>query len=290
MSDSYEIDGVKITPGAGGYYDLEHKSLGEPERVRGKEAADRRAAEIAKAAEAPEGRMEPQGGLTPGVGGDIVRPGDTRSPAERSQENAAAGGDANLDPTKAPKEAPKSQAQIDSEKAREQAEVTNGTLDNTRRAPEPKAGDDEKDAKIAALEASNADLSAKFDKLLEALKPAAATAVEVGGEPDLPAVPMTMPRHFTGELDSKVKSALEKQGIGFTKIVLEENESIPPTGLFVGHNGRSYMISPGVEVDVPNFLLGVLNDAVMSAPVVDSTTQKVLGYRNRSKYPYREVK
>lgn len=102
-------------------------------------------------------------------------------------------------------------------------------------------------------------------------------------------IPAGVPRHFTEETSEEARKALEKLGVKTTKIVLEENESIPPTGLFLGHNGRGYMIQPGVEVVVPNFLLGVLNDAVMSAPVVDAKSQKVLGYRNRMKYPYRKI-
>ncbi len=95
-----------------------------------------------------------------------------------------------------------------------------------------------------------------------------------------------VPREFTGVMSESAKAAT---GVKYTRIILEENSDIPPTGLFVSHNGRPYMIVPGEEVDVPDFVLSVLKDAVMSAPIVDNRTQKVLGYRSRSKFPFRLV-
>lgn len=122
-------------------------------------------------------------------------------------------------------------------------------------------------------------------------KLATKTVVTDGGEVPTPAgkVPAGIPRRYEGKLDDKEKSRLARAGLNIVTIVLEENETIPPTGLYLGHNGRGYVIVPGEEVDVPDFLLNVLNDAVMSAPVVDNKTQKVLGYRNRLRYPYRKI-
>jgi hypothetical protein len=74
-----------------------------------------------------------------------------------------------------------------------------------------------------------------------------------------------------------------------TKIILEENDSIPPTGLFLQVNGNAYVIRPGYPVDVPDSLIEVLDNAVMSAPVVDNE-KNVVGYRDRMKYPYRLAK
>ena len=109
--------------------------------------------------------------------------------------------------------------------------------------------------------------------------PAPATHIPVG----------QVPNQFTGVMPEDVRGRLAQLGVTTSRVVLEESDSIPPTGLFVAHNGRSYMIRPGEEVDVPDFILEVLNNAVMSTPNVDPVTKRVLGYRSRSKYPYRRV-
>ena len=73
------------------------------------------------------------------------------------------------------------------------------------------------------------------------------------------------------------------------KIILEENEVIPPTGLYLSHNGRPYVIQTGVEVEIPVFLKEILDNAVISIPVTEPSTQQVIGYRNRLRYPYRVI-
>lgn len=143
---------------------------------------------------------------------------------------------------------------------------------------------------LASLRASlqeSQELLVARDRKIEQLE----TKTVVTGPGDVPTVPVTTyaPAKYEGVLDDNRKAELKKLGIETTDIVLEENADIPPTGLFVGHNGRGYMIVPGERVTVPNFLLGVLDDAIMSAPVVDSKTTKVVGYRNRSRYPYRKM-
>lgn len=106
-------------------------------------------------------------------------------------------------------------------------------------------------------------------------------------------------------------------------IILEENESIPPSGQFFGYHTNwinpetlesleervqsqeitrkeahvmasesitfEAYLRPGEEADVPVELLSVLNDAVTDAPIIDPVTSQVLGYRSRLRYPYRIV-
>jgi hypothetical protein len=73
------------------------------------------------------------------------------------------------------------------------------------------------------------------------------------------------------------------------RIVLEENDNIPPTGLFVGENGRGYLIRAGEEVDLPLGVVEILNNAVTSVPTVDPQSLQVIGYREKMLYPYRVV-
>ena len=73
------------------------------------------------------------------------------------------------------------------------------------------------------------------------------------------------------------------------KIVLEDNEFIPPTGLFVGVNGKSYLIRSGVPVMVNPGILDVLDHAIMSVAVRDPQTLQVIGHRERQRYPYKRI-
>jgi hypothetical protein len=264
MSDEYEIKGVKIAPGGGGYYTLTHPSLAEPERVRGKETADARAEAIAAANPKTDGDDDGNAPLKQGDIADASKaPGDiTSTDSLKSPETPPA-------PTSKP--SPEAQAAASAAAPDGQA----AKLD-----PTPQEGEDPRDATIRVMQAQMA-------MMMEALKNV--TTVQATQAPPVDQVPHSIPRSFEGEMDAKTKKALKDAGISTSTIVLEENESIPPTGLFIGHNGRSYVIKPGEKVDVPDFLIGVLDDAVMSAPITDSSTQKVLGYRDRSKYPYRRV-
>ena len=90
----------------------------------------------------------------------------------------------------------------------------------------------------------------------------------------------------------KVRKAAGTAPVGLpetVKIILDESDDIPPTGLFVGVNGKGYLIQPGEEVNVPRSVLEVLDHAVMSSPQTDPQTRQVVGYRDRPRYPYRLV-
>lgn len=51
----------------------------------------------------------------------------------------------------------------------------------------------------------------------------------------------------------------------------------------VGVNGRAYLIERGVEVDVPESVVHVLNLAVEQSPVLDG--ERVTGFRSVPRYP-----
>lgn len=88
------------------------------------------------------------------------------------------------------------------------------------------------------------------------------------------------------------KGTAKKAAEGMPKkawIILEENDDIPPTGLFVGHNGNPYLIRTGEPVEVPEFLLGILDAAITTVSITDPTTRRVVGHRDRMRYSYRRV-
>lgn len=72
------------------------------------------------------------------------------------------------------------------------------------------------------------------------------------------------------------------------RIVIEDNDQIPPGGQFVQVNGRSFLIQANYEVEVPREVCDVLDHAVMSVPITDAMNT-VIGYRDRLRFPYRVV-
>lgn len=88
----------------------------------------------------------------------------------------------------------------------------------------------------------------------------------------------------TGKTTKAAKGMPER-----TWILLEDNDDIPPTGLYIGHNGTGYLLVPGEVVAVPNFLLEILDHAVTSVAVTDPKTRRVVGHRERMRFPYRRV-
>jgi hypothetical protein len=87
---------------------------------------------------------------------------------------------------------------------------------------------------------------------------------------------------------SKVDTATQPPDKRRVRIVLADNAEIPPSGQFIGVNGRSYVLRSGEEADVPVEILGVLDSAVTSVPVLDENEQ-IVGFRDRPRFPYRIV-
>lgn len=73
------------------------------------------------------------------------------------------------------------------------------------------------------------------------------------------------------------------------RIMLDENADIPPTGLYVGVNGYGYLLKPGVVIDAPEAVIEVLDNAIISVPVVNPQTLQVAGHRERMRFTYRNM-
>jgi hypothetical protein len=73
-------------------------------------------------------------------------------------------------------------------------------------------------------------------------------------------------------------------------IVLTDNDQIPPTGLFLGHNGIGFMLRANIPAEVPVELLGILNNAIWDAPEVDQVTKQIIRYTPRLRFPYQVVR
>lgn len=86
--------------------------------------------------------------------------------------------------------------------------------------------------------------------------------------------------------DAKAKPTKASKAAKRTRIILEENDQIGPSGQFFGADGKGYMLRPGEEALVPDSILNILDCAVMSVPILDNG-QTVIGFRDRLRFPYR---
>lgn len=93
------------------------------------------------------------------------------------------------------------------------------------------------------------------------------------------------------------KAAPKKSATGPSKgdstkrvwIILAKNPDIPPSGLFIGHNGVGYNLKAGKKASVPEFLLDVLDNAVVKRPVVGDNG-RITGYEDSPRFPYQVVR
>lgn len=116
----------------------------------------------------------------------------------------------------------------------------------------------------------------------------------LGNEPGDEVPPLPEAKSQKGAMAPKASGKKSAQPVAapagekmFT-IILEESDEIPPTGQFVGVNGRTWMIRPGEPVTVPECVLEALNDAASSVPRTDQNGN-ILDFRDKQRLPYRLV-
>jgi hypothetical protein len=102
---------------------------------------------------------------------------------------------------------------------------------------------------------------------------------------DAPAAPASKPKASKAAKPAAkptAKPAVEER----VRIMLEDNDQVPPGGQFVSVNGVGYLLQAGVELNVPRGVLDVLDHAVMSVPITDEM-KSVVAYKDRLRFPYR---
>lgn len=75
------------------------------------------------------------------------------------------------------------------------------------------------------------------------------------------------------------------------KIVIEPSTEVAESGQVpIGHNGAQYLLRAGVEAEVPEFILDILDKAVLNKPVTDPVTKKYTGRLvPQKRFNYRRV-
>lgn len=123
---------------------------------------------------------------------------------------------------------------------------------------------------------------AKVSTRKATVKPKAAQVVD----DELPATEVARERT---DNDIVMEQNALMRGAKRIKIRLEQNKEIPPSGQFIGINGVGYLLVPGVDVEVPEFLLDALDAAVEDVPVLDERGN-VAGYQKKTRFPYQIVR
>lgn len=101
----------------------------------------------------------------------------------------------------------------------------------------------------------------------------------------LPAVPAASVEH----VQESVGSVPMMKDAKLVRIVLSDGDHIPPEGQFFGINGQSYKLEAGVEADVPDYLLELLDNALETQSIRDKNG-RIIGYREVPRFPYRVVR
>lgn len=99
-----------------------------------------------------------------------------------------------------------------------------------------------------------------------------------------------VPSEFRIEMDTSDAKGASRKAVDKEEriwIILEDQDDMPPGGVFLSANGKGYKLLPGVEAYVPKCLTHILDCAVLSSPVLDEVTRQVIRYRDRLRYPYR---
>lgn len=110
-----------------------------------------------------------------------------------------------------------------------------------------------------------------------------------GGEPVAEKDPAPAAGTKKAAPKKKAPAAKADPKANYTKIKLSHSKDIPPSGLYIGHNGKGYLLKPGIEADVPDFLLDVLDNAVMKTPVIGSNGS-VQGWEDQPRFMYSIVR